>query len=95
MGNPILTLYPQSDGCYLCQQHFKYKEKLSTITSQILFNTLKEYAKKWVAVKKGSSSFQHFYFILENCNTISAESLENVTLKCHPQCLRGFTNNSN
>ena len=95
MGNSILTLYPQSDVCWLCKRNFKSKEKLSTITSQALFKTLEKYVKKWTALEKGRSSFQNFHFILNKCNAISAESLEIETLKCHPQCLRGFTNNSN
>ena len=74
MDNPILTLYPQSI-CWLCEQHFKIKEKVSTITS-VGFKTLKEYAKKWTAVEKGQSSFQNFYLILDKCNTITAELLE-------------------
>ena len=51
MDNPMLTLHPQSDVCWLCEQHFKSKEKLSIITS-VDFKTHKEYAKKWTAVEK-------------------------------------------
>ena len=91
MGNPILTLHPQSDVCWLCEQHFKSKEKVSTITS-VGFKTLKEYAKKWTAVEKGSSSFQNFHLIVGKCNTATAELLENETVKFHPQCRRDFTN---
>ena len=90
MDNPILTLHPQSDVSWLCEQHFKSKEKVSTRTS-VCF-TLKEYAKKWTAVEKGPSSFQDFHFILDKCNTITAELLENETVKCQLQCRLGFTN---
>ena len=83
MGNPILNLHPQSDVCWLCEQHFKSKEKVSTITSEG-FKTLKEFAKKWKAVDKGRSSFQKLNLILDKCNTITAELLENETFKCHP-----------
>ena len=89
--NPILTLHPQSDVCWLCEQHFKSKKKVSTITS-VGFKTYKEYAKKWTAVEKGQSSFQNLHLILDKCNTIIAELLENETVKCHPQCLHDFTN---
>ena len=83
MDNPILTLHPQSDVCWLCEQHFQSKEQLSTIT-YVGFKALKEYAKKWTAVGKVLSSFQNFCLILDNCNTITAELLENKTVKCHP-----------
>ena len=56
------------------------------------FKTLKEYAKKWTAVEKGSSSFQKFHLIVRKCNTTAAELLENETVKFHPQCRRDFTN---
>ena len=91
MGNPILTLHPQSDGCWLCEQHFKSKEKLSTIMSAGV-NTLKEYAKKCTAFEKGPSSFQTFHLIFDKCNTITAESLENEAVKSHPQCCRDIKN---
>ena len=91
MDNLILTVHPQSNVYCLCEQHFKSKEKVSTITS-LCFNTLKEYAKKRTAVEKGPSSFQNFYLILDKCNTITAESLENETVKCHLQCRCDFTN---
>ena len=90
MDNPILTLHPQFDVSWLCEKHFKSKEKVSTITSVGL--TLKEYAKKWTAAEKGPSSPQNFHLILDKCNTITAELLENETVKCHPQCRRDFTN---
>ena len=63
--NPILTLHPQSDVCWLCEQHLKSKKKVSTITS-VGFKTLKEYAKKWAAVEKGPSSFKIFISFLTN-----------------------------
>ena len=56
----------------------KAKKKVSTITS-VGFKTLKEYAKNWTAVDKGQSSFQNFHLILDKCNTITAELLENET----------------
>ena len=65
MDNPILTVYSQSDVCWLCEQHFKIKEKVSTITS-VGFKTLQEYAKKWTAVKKGPSGFKIFILFLTN-----------------------------
>ena len=65
-----------------CLQHFKSKEKVSTTTS-VGFKTVKEYAKKWTAVEKGPSSFQNFH-LMDKCNTITAELLENETVKCHP-----------
>lgn len=40
---------------------------------------------------KGRSSFQYFHLILDKCNTVTAESLENKTVKSHPQYLRDFT----
>ena len=83
MDNPILILHPKYDVCWLCEQHFQNKEQLSTITS-VGFKTLKEYAKKWTAVGKVPSSFQNFYLILDNCNTITAVLLENKTVKSHP-----------
>ena len=92
MENPILTLHPQSDVCWLCEQHFKSKEKVSTITSRS-FTTLKEYAKKWTAVEKCPSSCQNFHLIFDKCKTITSEFLENETVKCHPQCRHDFTNN--
>lgn len=55
------------------------------------FKTLKERTKKCTAVKKGPSSFQNFYLILDKCNKITAESLENETVKCHPRWRRSFT----
>ena len=93
MDNPILTLHPQSDVCWLCEQYFKSKEKVSTITS-VSFKSLKEYTTKWTAVEKGPASFQNFHLILDKCNTITAESLQNETAKCHPQCRRDFTNDT-
>ena len=60
MDNAILTLLPQSDICRLCEQHFKSKEKVSTIT----LVGFKEYAKKWTAVEKRPSSFQKFHSFL-------------------------------
>ena len=89
--NPIVSLYPQSDLCRLCEEHFKSKEKVSTIRS-VGFRTLKEYATKWTAVGKGPSSFQKFFVILDKCNTITAELLENEIVKCHPQCQCDFPN---
>ena len=74
-----------------CLQHFKSKEKMSTITA-VGFKTLKEYAKKWTAVEKGPSSFQNFHLILDKWNTITADLVENETAKCHPQCRRDLTN---
>ena len=74
-----------------CLQHFKSKEKMSTITA-VDFKTLKEYAKKWTAVEKDPSSFQNFHLILDNWNTITADLVENETVKCHPQCRRDLTN---
>ena len=65
MNNPILTFHPESDVCWLSEQHFKSKEKVSTITS-VGFKTLKEYAKKWAAVEKGPSSFKIFISFLTN-----------------------------
>ena len=56
MENWILTLHPQSDVCWLCEQHFKSTEKISSITL-VGFKTLKEHAKNWTAVEKGTSSF--------------------------------------
>ena len=72
MDNLILTVHPQSNVCWLCEQHFRSQEKVPTITF-VGFNALKEYAKKWAAVEKGSSSFQNFYLILDKCITITAE----------------------
>ena len=65
IDDPILTLHPQSDVCWLCEQHFKSKEKVSTITS-VGFKTLKEYTKKWTAVEKDASRFQNFHLILDD-----------------------------
>ena len=58
------------------------------------FKTLKERTKKYTAVKKGPSSFQNFYLILDKCNKITAESLESQTVNCQPQCLRDFANDT-
>ena len=100
MDNPIVTLHPQSNVCWLCEHYLKSKEKASTITS-VSFKTLinlwvlrlsKEYAKEWTAVEKCSSSFQSFHFIFDKCNTITTELLENKTVKCYSQCHHGFTN---
>ena len=35
MDNPTLNLRPQSDVSWLCEQHIKSKEKLSTIMSKM------------------------------------------------------------
>ena len=59
MDSPILTLHSQSDVCGLCEQHFKSKEKLSTIMS-VGFNTFKEYAKKMDSCRKRSIYFSAF-----------------------------------
>ena len=45
MDNPILTLHPQPDVSWLCEQNFKSKEKVSKITS-LGFKTLKKYAEE-------------------------------------------------
>ena len=87
--NPILTLHPQSDVCWLCEQHFKSKQNVSTMAS-VGFKTLKEYAKKWTAVEKGQSSFQNFHLILDKYKTITAELSENEIVKCHPQWRHDF-----
>ena len=39
MDNPIVTLHPQSNVCWLCEHYLKSKEKASTITS-VGFKTL-------------------------------------------------------
>ena len=65
MDNPMLTLHPQSDVCWLCKQHFKSKEKVSIITS-VDFKTYKEYAKKWTAVEKFYLVFKIFISFLTN-----------------------------
>ena len=49
MDNLILKLHQQSDVSWLCEQRFKSKEKVSTITS-MGFKTLRGYGKKWTAV---------------------------------------------
>ena len=67
MDNPILILHPQTDACWLCEQHFRSKEKASTITS-VGFKTFKEYAKNWTAVEKGPSSFQNFHLNFDKCS---------------------------
>ena len=48
------------------------------------FKTLREHSQKWTTVQKG----QNFHLILDKCNTITAELLENETVKCHAQCSR-------
>ena len=50
------------------------------------FKTLREHSQKWTAVQKG----QNFHLILDKCNTITAELLENETVKYHAQCSRDF-----
>ena len=90
MDNPVLTIHPQSDVCWLCKQHFKSKEKVSTKMS-VGFKIFKKNATKWTAVEKGPSSFQNFHLNLDKCNKITAELLENETVKCHPQCRLDFT----
>ena len=67
----------------MCKLHFKVKEKVPTITSEG-FKNVKEYTKDWTAVEKRPSSFQNFHLILDKCNTITAELLENETVKFHP-----------
>ena len=64
-GQSNITLHPRSDVCWLREQHFKSKEKVSTITS-VGFKTVKEYAKKWTAVEKGQSNFKNFISFLTN-----------------------------
>ena len=56
MENRILTFHRQSDVCWLCEQHFKSKEKMSAITL-VDFKTLKKHAKRWTTVEKVTSSF--------------------------------------
>ena len=72
MDNPLLTIYQH----FKATQHFKCKEKVSTIAS-VGFKTLKEHARKWTAVK---NFFQNLHLILDKCNTITAKSLENKTV---------------
>ena len=67
----------------MCKLHFKVKEKVPTITSEG-FKNVKEYTEDWTAVEKRPSSFQNFHLILDKCNTITAELLENETVKFHP-----------
>ena len=93
MDNPILMLHRQSDICWLCEQHFKSKGKFSAMTS-VNFTTFKEYARNWTTVEKGPSNFQDFHLTLGKCNAVTAESLKNETLKCHPQCRPDFTNDT-
>ena len=50
------------------------------------FKTLREHSQKWTAVQKG----QNFHLILDKCNTITGELLENETVKYHAQCSRDF-----
>ena len=52
--NPIETVHPKSDVSWLREQHFKSKEKLSTVVL-VGFKILKEYAKKRRAVEKSPS----------------------------------------
>ena len=67
MDNSILTLHPQSEVSWMCEQHFRSKEKVSTITS-VGFKTFKEYDKNWTAVEKGPSSFQNFHLNFDKCS---------------------------
>ena len=50
--------------------------------------------KKWTALEKGPSIFQSYYLILDKFNAITAESLENKTVKFYPQCHRDFANDT-
>ena len=92
MDNPILTLHPQSDVCWLYEQHFKSQEKVSTKTS-VGLRFSRKMPKKWTAVEKGPSSFQNIHLNLDKCDKITAELLENETVKCYPQCRLNFTHN--
>ena len=46
--------------------------------------------RKWTAVEKDPFSFQNFNLILYKNNTITAESIENKTVKHYPQCHGDF-----
>ena len=83
MDNPVLTLYPQSI-CWLCEQHFKIKEKVSTITS-VNFKTHKEYAKKkWTAVEKFHLVFKIFISFLTNAIKLQLNHYKMKQLNVNP-----------